>query len=577
MRLLNVRTFTLHTFYGDNIPPYAILSHTWLRDDEEVTFASITSAPPTNAFQASWRNVPGAKKIVYLCDQAADDGLDYAWADTCCIDKTNSVELSEAINSMFKWYQRSRTCYAYLADVDKVDGGQIEHSRWWDRAWTLQELVAPVLVHFYDKHWQSLGTKEDLLDLVSLRCGVDHETLKQPDTMYVKSVAQRMSWAAHREATRLEDRAYSLLGIFDVNLSMQYGEGSLAFKRLQEMILQKSNDQTLFAWGFSPRTIEETMGLLRVSQNSVVGNDYQDTDGSLPFHADGIFAESPTRFAGCGKLKFYTTHASTSHIAEFNGALRMETPLARIRERSKLGLDQIWKSIYFHRYIGILPCGYSDRPGSMVGILLEEWTSSRFRRVHLVPGAFTFLVDCHTISRADQRTIWIDNLPWLHRHQYGLEKGSNFHRSVRLKLALPLEDYKIAVESANTNWVFDESSSTLERYHAIDSTNCYLQVDLRRHKQSDSITIVVEFANHTDDIQEPLNDQIYILRRTSHGDELRVATKDQHRKQSKRAASLEEIAVRIETHQIYNQLISTLVISRFSTPELAAEYVRSLT
>jgi hypothetical protein len=272
MRLLNVRTFTLHTFYGDNIPPYAILSHTWLRDDEEVIFASITSAPPSNSYQGSWRDLPGAKKIVYLCNQAADDGLDYAWADTCCIDKTNSVELSEAINSMFKWYQRSRTCYAYLADVDKSDGGQITQSRWWDRAWTLQELVAPVVMHFYDKHWQSLGTKEDLLDLVSLKSGVDHETLKQPDTMYVKSVAQRMSWAAHREATRLEDRAYSLLGIFDVNLSMQYGEGSLAFKRLQEMILQKSNDQTLFAWGFSPRIIEETTGLLRGPRNSVVGN-----------------------------------------------------------------------------------------------------------------------------------------------------------------------------------------------------------------------------------------------------------------------------------------------------------------
>jgi hypothetical protein len=560
----------LHTFYGDNIPPYAILSHTWLRDDEEVIFASITSAPPSNSYQGSWRDLPGAKKIVYLCNQAADDGLDYAWADTCCIDKTNSVELSEAINSMFKWYQRSRTCYAYLADVDKSDEGQITQSRWWDRAWTLQELVAPVVMHFYDKHWQSLGTKEDLLDLVSLKSGVDHETLKQPDTMYVKSVAQRMSWAAHREATRLEDRAYSLLGIFDVNLSMQYGEGSLAFKRLQEMILQKSNDQTLFAWGFSPRIIEETTGLLRGPRNSVVGNGHQDADKSLQWHADGIFAESPRRFAGCGKLIFYTTHAFTSNISEINGALRMEAIIARIPNGFELDLDRIWKVKDFPRYISILPCGYSDKRGSMVGILLEEWASSRFRRVRLIPDVFTFLVDCHTIGRTDRRSIWIDNPLWINRHRYGLENASKYHRSVRWELALDLEDYKLAVESVDTRWVFDESSSTLERYHAIDSTNIYLQVELRRHKQSDSITIFVEFANHTDDVQEPIKDEISILRRTCPDGELRVTPIDPHRNHSKGAASFEEIDVKIETHQIYNQLISTLMIS--PSPKLPGSY-----
>ncbi|KAF2832179.1 hypothetical protein CC86DRAFT_275747, partial [Ophiobolus disseminans] len=246
MRLLHVKNFTLHTYYEDDAPPFAILSHTWLREDEEVSLASLLE--PSNSDSMSWRDLPGAQKIIYLCKQAADDGLEYAWMDTCCIDKTNSVELGEAINSMFRWYQQSKTCYAYLIDVDEELGKKMTQSRWWNRAWTLQELVAPTVVHFYDKHWRPLGSKANLTQLVSSRSGIDHETLKQPDTMYVKSIAHRMSWAAHREATRLEDQAYSLLGIFDVNLSMQYGEGSTAFMRLQEKIMNKTNDQTLFAW-----------------------------------------------------------------------------------------------------------------------------------------------------------------------------------------------------------------------------------------------------------------------------------------------------------------------------------------
>jgi hypothetical protein len=159
----------------------------------------------------------------------------------------------------------------------------------------------------------------------------------------------------------------------------------------------------------------------------------------------------------------------------------------------------------------------------------------------------------------------------------GLERASTFHRSVRLELALDLDGYKLAVECSNTNWVFDESNLTLERYHPMDSTDRHLQVDLRRHKQSDFITIVIEFANHTDDIQGPMMDRIYILRRTSRDEELSVATKNLLRLHGKRAASFEEVVVEIETHPVYDQLISTLVVSRYPTPGCAAYYVRSFT
>lgn len=163
MRLLHVHSFALYTFYGDAIPGYVIFSHTWRSDSEEVTFAQLESGP-------HWQTIPGARKIVYLCQQAAKDGYEWAWIDTCCINKSNNAELSQAINSMFRWYQNSAECYAYLADVSReptwIDQDtkiwSINKSRWWTRAWTLQELLAPRVVRVFDQNWQELGTKETL-------------------------------------------------------------------------------------------------------------------------------------------------------------------------------------------------------------------------------------------------------------------------------------------------------------------------------------------------------------------------------------------------------------------------------
>jgi hypothetical protein len=276
MRLLDVSTYTLHTFYGDDIPPYAILSHTWLRDDEEVTFADIQSLQdlgetialgqdvitrsgldfPGTDKRRQWRTKPGVIKIQYLCDQAAKDGYAYAWIDTCCIDKTNTTELSEAINSMFDWYFNSGVCYAYLADVVEATHGDFLASRWWTRAWTLQELLASTRVEFYNTYWNYIGSKVTWAAEISCSTGIDEDTLHTPQKMFFKSIAQRMSWAAGRKAKRSEDRAYSLLGIFEISMAMQYGEGPRAFMRLQEEILKGNNDQTLFAWSFVPATIQ---------------------------------------------------------------------------------------------------------------------------------------------------------------------------------------------------------------------------------------------------------------------------------------------------------------------------------
>ncbi|KAF2029556.1 HET-domain-containing protein [Setomelanomma holmii] len=160
MRLINCSTLQLEEYFGDKVPRYAILSHTW--GDEEVTFADFTHD------QAGARKKKGYGKISHTCRQALQDGLHYAWVDTCCIDKTSSAELSEAINSMFAWYAYSCVCYVYLADVAAADFHTKSHrSRWVTRGWTLQELLAPSDLMFYDTIWHPLGTRQVLADTVS--------------------------------------------------------------------------------------------------------------------------------------------------------------------------------------------------------------------------------------------------------------------------------------------------------------------------------------------------------------------------------------------------------------------------
>src|SRR6266536_4166626 len=112
MRLLKLKDdgeFNLIEFIGDKIPRYAILSHTWGADGEEVTFKDIS--------ECTARSKAGYTKISFCGEKAASDGLEYFWVDTCCIDKSSSAELQEAITSMFRWYQNAAQCYVYLSDV----------------------------------------------------------------------------------------------------------------------------------------------------------------------------------------------------------------------------------------------------------------------------------------------------------------------------------------------------------------------------------------------------------------------------------------------------------------------------
>lgn len=282
MRLLHTTTLEVVEVLDDAIPTYSILSHTW--DADELSFQNIQTV------EGRWRNPPddevraivnkkGFEKIKAAAVLAKRCGHAYIWIDTICIDKTSSAELSEAINSMHRWYQNAEECYAFLADVKPLEeedlyaeNSTFRTSRWFTRGWTLQELIAPKTVHFHACDWSFLGTKgkEDwkLRFTLSAITGIYYDVLDGTVELQDLSVASRMRWAANRKTTRVEDMAYCLMGIFDVNMPLLYGEGRKAFLRLQEEILRTTDDQSLFVWTTTHVQGEDTndmVGLLASS------------------------------------------------------------------------------------------------------------------------------------------------------------------------------------------------------------------------------------------------------------------------------------------------------------------------
>jgi len=261
MRLINVESLQLVEFSEREPPLYAILSHTW--GEEEVTFNDITHGH-------DYQKKAGYSKLRGVANVTRGLGLGYAWIDTCCIDKSSSAELSETINSMYLWYRNAAVCYAFLEDVlPTADNGPLEEaslrqSRWFTRGWTLQELLAPRHVQFYDQQWNLRGIKSEqpTRGILSRITHIDEDILLDCDLVSEVSVAQRMSWASQRKTTKPEDMAYCLMGIFGVRMPVVYGGGENTFIRLQEEIIKDLDELSILAWASPSHKKQRFSGVL---------------------------------------------------------------------------------------------------------------------------------------------------------------------------------------------------------------------------------------------------------------------------------------------------------------------------
>jgi len=380
MWLLHTHTLQLENFFG-TVPRYAILSHTW--EAEEVTMEDMKPGGRATDMKG-YRKLSGSARL------ARYEGYEYIWIDTCCIDKSSSAELSEAINSMFQWYKESAVCYAYLADVaDVTDISSSEsrfvNSKWFKRGWTLQEMIAPKEVVFLGKSWNHLGTRSSLANAIRDVTKIPLDVLMGKPLDGI-SAAARMSWASKRITTKPEDMAYCLLGLFNVNMPLLYGEGQeKAFTRLQEEFLKASDDETLFAWRADPKEAAEK-----------------------PYW--GLLAASPRYFEFSSELKKprFKSHIDNHPTEITNRGLRVE-----------LSLDPMDGDESQSIFLATLHCtDYRESWGDFFAIILQRLSSFEKQYARIAPDIFvsvalgTFNIPTNSLS-----PIFIERYQRL-RHTY---------------------------------------------------------------------------------------------------------------------------------------------------------------
>ncbi|KAF2002017.1 HET-domain-containing protein [Amniculicola lignicola CBS 123094] len=459
MRLLNVHTLQLQSFMDErNAPPYAILSHTWGND--ELTFEEL-AGPRLSQDKES----QGVWKILKCAEEAQRAGLDHIWVDTCCIQKSSSAELSEAINSMFRWYKRSAVCYAYLSDVEpdlretlypphNVCGKSwlktFSASRWFTRGWTLQELIAPRRLTFFSKEWVAMGTKAILAPVLSGITSIPEETLIYGDA-FGQPVSRRMSWAAKRQTTRIEDLAYSLLGIFDINMPLLYGEGRYAFQRLQEEIIKVTDDETIFAWKATTSSFATWRGL---------------------------FAQSPDEFADSGGFVPFSGDTNSQSQVITNRGLRVQFPLSR-----RKGVEKGWNS--GTEFIATLKCLDSQSTGrfrnqgfSTVGIYIKKVFDNDYIRVdadkiHTATEKASYKWNDWTYVTVRNR---LDYSPWHYFSKCSRIRGicvRNTSTSATLEKVQPAEHWNPEAQT----FVFDEDAMQRGLRQVIECTFRILDSD----------------------------------------------------------------------------------------------------
>ena len=253
IRLLHAETYTFlneEALRHQQRPPYVIISHSW--GDQEVIYDDMPQFKEKLMYPNAWKKADSAAKLTGACKKVLKhykEDVKHVWLDTVCINKKDPAEVSTAINSMYQWYKNAEVCFAYLNDYSCKGMAKFTGSKWFTRGWTLQELVAPKHVIFFDKDWEPIGNKISLQSVLTSRTKINANFLLQYDSISRASISQRMSWFSGRETTVPEDTAYCLLGLFGVNMPLLYGEGKeRAFRRLQEEIMKYSDDHSLFAW-----------------------------------------------------------------------------------------------------------------------------------------------------------------------------------------------------------------------------------------------------------------------------------------------------------------------------------------
>ncbi|CEJ93232.1 hypothetical protein VHEMI08840 [[Torrubiella] hemipterigena] len=328
MKLLQIQTSRIIEILPPNIPKYAILSHTW---------DVVTKLPPPAAIQwavdvQSKKYLALLPKIIEASRLALEQGIDYLWTDWLCIDSSSSASLEKAVNGALSLLQQCALCIVHLDDLEKdsFDEEGLAQCRYWTRSWTLQELIIPQNVQFYDASWKLCGEKHDadVSTIVSTVTGIPVPVLVEPDALWDTALAVRMSWAARRTCRREEDIAYSLLALAGVTLQVRYGEGSEAtFLRFQEEVLRNTRDTSLLAW-----------------RSSV---------GDLP---RGLLARSPLEFQ-----HFQSTPANDSRPWEFDGAMCFNSR----------GI-QIQSNVQTQDTVMTLDIG-RDASGKRIGVYLACW------------------------------------------------------------------------------------------------------------------------------------------------------------------------------------------------------------
>ncbi|KAH7335627.1 heterokaryon incompatibility protein-domain-containing protein [Pyrenochaeta sp. MPI-SDFR-AT-0127] len=352
MRLLRLETdgeLSLAEFVGNNIPPYAIFSHTWGVHYEEITFGDICNG--------TGKSKAGYAKIRFCGKQAANDYLQYFWVDTCCIDKTSSVELSEAVNSMFRWYRNATKCYVYLSDVSVNRSVRndpsfqqewkiaFRQSRWFTRGWTLQELIAPRSVEFFSREWKYLGDKNSLEQEIHDITGIPVQAL-QGSPLAQFSIDERMSWAAKRATIREEEAAYSLLGIFDIHMPLIYGEGrESAFKRLLKEIREAEKEIGVEEAGLSfDHEKREDLLLTDINHTSTTNkiktetDEIPDTDSEPGSDAASIFSDGGISTSSASSVSL--NPVQTTGIREISRALLSHEDLRALYTTAVRNIEQ---------------------------------------------------------------------------------------------------------------------------------------------------------------------------------------------------------------------------------------------